>query len=253
MKLAKNPVFLHYYSKFMAILIFVLKYMYISLLLKMINGFSWPAKIMASPFNVGNTHKWCRQTMTDKVIFEYRHIVKQYVWSWISLKIKICWKWLAMHYIVIHVWSLPFPTWHQHIFTYKSIALFYSDLTENCIELSKTSMPNYWSVVLEKMFIISEVSHQAWKMVISIHGRNPAIFPQHGRVSYPSISDKAAEYLCFQVIKFSSKEFPEFSFLGLTYQKWSRCVVTNWGSLYRKLIDNWGLPFEQRKNTWENI
>ena len=49
MKLAKNPVFLHYFSKFMEIL-FVLKYMYISFLLKMINGFSWPAKIMASPF-----------------------------------------------------------------------------------------------------------------------------------------------------------------------------------------------------------
>ena len=34
----------------MGILLFVLKYMFISLLLKMINGFSWPAKIMASPF-----------------------------------------------------------------------------------------------------------------------------------------------------------------------------------------------------------
>ena len=50
MQLNKNPVFLHYFSKFMGILIFVLKYMYISLLLKMINGFSWPAKIMVSPF-----------------------------------------------------------------------------------------------------------------------------------------------------------------------------------------------------------
>ena len=49
MKLTKNPVFLHYFSKFMGILLFVLKYMYISLLLKMIYGFSWPAKIMASP------------------------------------------------------------------------------------------------------------------------------------------------------------------------------------------------------------
>ena len=52
MQLTKNPVFLHYFSKFMGILIFVLKYMYISLLLKMINGFSWPAKIMVSPFKV---------------------------------------------------------------------------------------------------------------------------------------------------------------------------------------------------------
>ena len=36
----------------MEILLFVLKYMYVSLLLKMINGFSWPVKIMASPFNI---------------------------------------------------------------------------------------------------------------------------------------------------------------------------------------------------------
>ena len=50
MKMTKNPVFLHFFSKFMGILLFVLKYMYISLLLKMINGFSWPAKIMVSPF-----------------------------------------------------------------------------------------------------------------------------------------------------------------------------------------------------------
>ena len=53
MKLTKNPVFLHYFSKFMEILIFVLKCIYISFLLKMINGFSWPAKIMVSPFNLG--------------------------------------------------------------------------------------------------------------------------------------------------------------------------------------------------------
>ena len=50
MKLTENLVFLHYFSKFMGILFFVLNYMYISLLLKMINGFSWPSKIMASPF-----------------------------------------------------------------------------------------------------------------------------------------------------------------------------------------------------------
>ena len=51
MKLTKNLVFLHYFSKFMGISLFVLEYMCISLLLKMINGFSWPGKIMASPFN----------------------------------------------------------------------------------------------------------------------------------------------------------------------------------------------------------
>ena len=52
MKLAKNPVFYHKFSKFKEILLIVLKSIYISLLLKMINGFSWPAKIMASPFNL---------------------------------------------------------------------------------------------------------------------------------------------------------------------------------------------------------
>ena len=52
MKITKNPVFLHYFSKFMGILLFVLKYMYIFLLLKMINRFSWPAKIMVSLFNL---------------------------------------------------------------------------------------------------------------------------------------------------------------------------------------------------------
>ena len=60
MKLTKNPVFLHYFSKFMGILLFVLKYMYISLLLKMINGVSWPAKIMVSPFKVGNVPNFCQ-------------------------------------------------------------------------------------------------------------------------------------------------------------------------------------------------
>ena len=45
----------------MGILLFILEYMYIFLLLKMINGFSWPAKIMASPFNIRksvSTRQW---------------------------------------------------------------------------------------------------------------------------------------------------------------------------------------------------
>ena len=50
MKFIKNPVFLDYYSKVMGILLFILKSIDISLLLKMKNGFSWPAKIMVSPF-----------------------------------------------------------------------------------------------------------------------------------------------------------------------------------------------------------
>ena len=49
----------------MGILLFVLEYMYISLLLKMINGFFWPGKIMASPF------KDCRMGPSDKVSLWY--------------------------------------------------------------------------------------------------------------------------------------------------------------------------------------
>ena len=61
MKITKNPVFLDNFSQFIGILLFVLKYMYIFLLLK-INGFSWTAKIMASPFNGGLENTWipCR-------------------------------------------------------------------------------------------------------------------------------------------------------------------------------------------------
>ena len=71
MKLSKNPVFLHYFSKFMGILLFVLKYMYISLFLKMINGFFWPVKIMVSNFKVWKTiplekNKQKNKTKTNK-------------------------------------------------------------------------------------------------------------------------------------------------------------------------------------------
>ena len=47
----QNPFFLHNVSSF--ILLFVFIYIYLSLLLKIINGFSWPATIMASTFNIG--------------------------------------------------------------------------------------------------------------------------------------------------------------------------------------------------------
>ena len=48
----------------MGILLFVLKYMFIYLLLKMINGFSWPARIMASPFNLSRIFEkqWSTET-----------------------------------------------------------------------------------------------------------------------------------------------------------------------------------------------
>ena len=42
----------------MGIFLFVLKYMYISLLLDMTYGFSWPAKIMASPFKFNTPVLW---------------------------------------------------------------------------------------------------------------------------------------------------------------------------------------------------
>ena len=50
-KIAKNPFILHNFIKFVGILLIVLKSMHISLLLTIFNGFSWPTKIMASPFN----------------------------------------------------------------------------------------------------------------------------------------------------------------------------------------------------------
>ena len=56
MKLAKTSIFLLHFNKFMEILLFVLKFMYISLLPKIINGFSWPAKIMVSPSKL--YHEW---------------------------------------------------------------------------------------------------------------------------------------------------------------------------------------------------
>ena len=56
----------------MGILLFVLKYMHISLLLKMINGFSETAKIMASPFKEGGDirrdAKWRTEESQDSVI-----------------------------------------------------------------------------------------------------------------------------------------------------------------------------------------
>ena len=57
MKLAKNPAFLHNFSKFRGILLFVLKYIYISLFLKLM-GFPDQRKIMTSPFNYIWTNYW---------------------------------------------------------------------------------------------------------------------------------------------------------------------------------------------------
>ena len=98
MKLTKNLVFLHYFTKFMGILLFVLKYMYTSLLLKMINGFSWPAKIMASPFK-GNCKTWTKlfwsitQKLFDllkfKCIFEFlRQCASGYLYHFAKIKTK---------------------------------------------------------------------------------------------------------------------------------------------------------------------
>ena len=117
MKLTKNPVFLHYFSKFMGILLFVLKYMYIFLLLKMINGFSWPAKIMDSPFKYC---KWvslwsksicvtCKLLMS--VYFDMKSLYPHLKVNWNMLMCKIC---IARRLVVdIFPWcnanSVPFP------------------------------------------------------------------------------------------------------------------------------------------------
>ena len=50
MKLTENHLFLYNFNKFTGILLFALKYIYISLLLKMFNGFPDQRKIMVSPF-----------------------------------------------------------------------------------------------------------------------------------------------------------------------------------------------------------
>ena len=50
MKLTRNPCFSSLFQQIYGDFVICFD-MYIPLLLKMINGFSWPAKIMASPFN----------------------------------------------------------------------------------------------------------------------------------------------------------------------------------------------------------
>ena len=70
-KLIKNPVFLDYYSKVMVILLFVLKYSDISLFLKMKNWFSWPAKIMVSPFKI----LWFVKEKNCSIISKYQKLL----------------------------------------------------------------------------------------------------------------------------------------------------------------------------------
>ena len=88
MKLTKNPVFLHYFSKFMMILLFVLKYMFISLLLKVINGFSWPTKIMASPFKFVNQNGGLPTKMLVYITWS-RNFTKPVIYSGPSLSFRI--------------------------------------------------------------------------------------------------------------------------------------------------------------------
>ena len=80
MKLTKNLVFLHYFSKFMGILIFVLKYMYISLLLKMINGFpdqkkSWSVPLIMIQFYQNKDDRLVGKEEIHKCTLWYR------IWS----------------------------------------------------------------------------------------------------------------------------------------------------------------------------
>ena len=67
-KLAKNSVFFHTFSKFTGILLFVSKYTYISLLLKMINGFPDKQKTMVSPFK-SHTYPYCFSVSMPSLAF----------------------------------------------------------------------------------------------------------------------------------------------------------------------------------------
>ena len=74
MKLAKKPVFPHNSSKFMGILLFVLKYLYISLLLEIINVFSRPAKAWLVPLRPGPSH-WSIEIFTRPLVKDFPHFL----------------------------------------------------------------------------------------------------------------------------------------------------------------------------------
>ena len=71
MRLTKTSVFLHYFSKFWGILLFLLKYIYISMLLKITNEFSWQAKSWPVPLSNLEFNKTLRNIL--KVIYTSIH------------------------------------------------------------------------------------------------------------------------------------------------------------------------------------
>ena len=75
----------------MGILLFVLKYMYIFLLLEMINGFSWPAKIMVSPFKY-----YQKQHM---YIYTYKYKISMLKYKFEKIELSLC---LIIFLFIIH-------------------------------------------------------------------------------------------------------------------------------------------------------
>ena len=106
MKLTKNPVFLHYISKFMGILLFLLKFMYISLLLKMKYGFpdqqkSWPVPLSYSTKSSIN-YTYCLVELGTKIVYLLFHNSHQLLTTQQKFyKIIFILKWLIMHHCFI--------------------------------------------------------------------------------------------------------------------------------------------------------
>ena len=99
----------------MGIFLFVLKYIHISLFLKMINGFSWPAKIMASPFKtlfctvqvhlfwISSLHTWPLKLDQGKLLI----MVLMYKWTAMRFQ-QVLWSCFDKLIIIIHKFRLHF-------------------------------------------------------------------------------------------------------------------------------------------------
>ena len=156
MRLTKNPVFLHYFSKFMGILLFVLKYMYIPLLLKMINGFSRPAKIMASPFN------WLVHMFLGSGGIEKSHSCK---WA----------KWIQWHALP-HIQQSTqqrnkayYPNLHGWDFSIPPSPVFTTNVYYNCYNLTVLSLPVTEPFVSRYKWIIDCFFTSDWSLASSVN------------------------------------------------------------------------------------
>ena len=119
MRLTKTSVCLHYFSKFMGILLFVLKYLYISLLLKMMNGFSWPAKIVASPFKKRYVGWFLRIILLSRVYesFHYHHHLFN-VTLWHTLRWRACVSRVCLPFLHVHIQIPPDQLRRSHMMQY---------------------------------------------------------------------------------------------------------------------------------------